>query len=99
MEGDENEEKVFQDMETQVDEFMIKVYQKENNILLDEENEESSAESPRDSLIQILRNHGQAVMGRISKQKEAFYQLIFEDIEPEKLLNYYMEDVFDNEQS
>ena len=58
MEGDENEEKVFQDMETQVDEFMIKVYQKENNILLDEDDEESSAESPRDSLIQILRNHG-----------------------------------------
>ena len=45
---------------------MIKVYQKENN-LKDDEEEESSAESPRDSLIQILRNHGQAVMGRISK--------------------------------
>ncbi len=45
-------------MDSQVDEFMIKVYQQENNILKDEEEEESSAESLRDFLIQILRNYG-----------------------------------------
>ena len=33
----------------------------------------------------------------MGKQKEGLYQLIFEDLEAEKLLNYYMEDVFDNE--
>ena len=45
-------------MDSKVDEFMIKVYQQENNILKDEEEEESSAESSRDFLIQILRNYG-----------------------------------------
>ena len=36
-------------------------------------------------------------MGRMGKQKEGFYSLIFEDLEADKLLNYNMEDVFDNE--
>ncbi len=73
MKGDENEEKVFLDTETQVDEFMIKVYQKENNILQDEEEKESSVESLKKSLIQILRNHGQVVVGRIATKKKLLF--------------------------
>ena len=38
-------------------------------------------------------------MSRMGKGKEALYQLIFEDLEPEKLYNYSMEDVFENEYS